>query len=238
MRHVLTTLLLGVLGLGTGGCNVIGYGATLLPPPTIQPAYDGLNGKTAAVIVWAPTDIDISYPALTTQIGQRLQKRIVDARDNGNRTMRKTLEGLTFTYPTESYVRAFKEDPSLSYLSGEELAGLAGVERVIYVQIGSFTERGGAAPGLVKGVADVGLMVYEVEDPVKTVEEASLAAAKGGAEPGTEVYREQGIRVVFPEKGPAEGSSRLTPDQAYAGLIVLTVEALSERFLEHTEDDF
>lgn len=221
----------------SSGCNILGFAASTLPPPIVEPAYEDLGGHTLGVIVWATPEIDVSHPALTRQIGKLVEDRLVAARDGNKRTTRQSLEGMTIAYPARSYIRAFRDDPTLSTLTGEDLAALAGAERVIYVQITQFTTRGGAAAGLVRGVAEVGIVVYEVEDPLTTSEEASIAAADGGPPPGVEVFREQAIAFSFPEDGLEEGSQRLRPDTAYAGLVDVMAEGIVNRFIERPGEE-
>ncbi len=219
------------------GCNILGFAASALPPPIIEAAYKDLGGHSVAVVIWAEPEVDISHPSLTRQVGKLVEDRLVAARDKGNRTTKASLEEMTIPLPADSYIRAFKDDPTLIAMTGEEFSGLAGAERVIYVQITQFTTRGGAAAGLVRGAAELGIVVYEVEDPITTMEGASLAAAEGGADPGVEAYREQAIEFNFPKDGLEEGSQRLRPDTAYAGLVDALAQGIVDRFVERRGEE-
>ncbi|MEL7239203.1 MAG: hypothetical protein AAGK78_10095, partial [Planctomycetota bacterium] len=143
----------------SGGCNVLGFMASRLPAPTVPAAYDGLGGKTAGVVVWAPVEVQADFPDVTLNLSQAVQKRLEVGRDEGDRGAPKQLEGLTFPYPAASYVRQFKNDPSLAREPIEMLAPDIGVERLVYVELDSFTNRGGVAAGLVRGKAVVGIQV-------------------------------------------------------------------------------
>ena len=245
MKHVTrkpTLALAAALCVGLAGaqvgCNVAGFAAAALPPPTIEASYQDLGGHSAAVIVWAAPEIQADYPALTRQIGQRLQTYLETARDDGNRTTRDALEGMSFPLPSSSYVRAFKNDPTLAYAPPEEIASLAGAERVVYVEITRFTTGGGAAAGLVRGLAEVNLTIYEVAEPVVADDETSLASNRGTAEPAaTEGYREAAIIFAYPPDGPSEGSARLAPADAYRGLALEVTDGVAERLVEHRGPD-
>ena len=187
MKHVTprpTLALAAALCMGLAGaqvgCNVAGFAAAALPPPTIEASYQDLGGHSAAVIVWAAPEIQADYPALTRQIGQRLQTYLETARDDGNRTTRDALEGMSFPLPSSSYVRAFKNDPTLAYAPPEEIASLAGAERVVYVEITRFTTGGGAAAGLVVDephtlLAQALAECVEVADAVRELLQAGAA---------------------------------------------------------------
>ena len=237
-RRALFSAAAAGLTLSTIGCNVVGWTASALPPPVVRPAYDGLVGETAAVVVWADDAVDINHPSLTVQVGQRVQRNLTQARDDGGNAAKRSLEGTSFPYPPESYVAYFKEDPTLAMTPIETLAPRFGARRVIYVEIGKFTTRGGAAAGLVRGVAEVNLVVYEVEEPVtRDNPEGSVAQTFDAGSNAREVYRESGLEIVFPENVPDEGSNRITPDYAYRGLVALMADTVSKRFVPHHAEE-
>lgn len=236
VSHRLCFLCVSLFALaGAAGCNIAGAVASKLPPPTVKPAYEGLANESTAVIVWAAPEVAVDYPGLAVQIGKRIEQNLKSARDAGGRGAQETLENLSFPYPTESFVRYFKEDPTLSMMPSRDIAALAGTSRVIYVEIDRFTTRGGAAQGLVRGVANVNLTVYEIDDPITATDEGSLASRPPA--PAREAYREAAIRVAFPEDGPEEGSNTLSPQRAYAGLIMGIADAVSKRFVPHSAEE-
>ncbi len=238
-RRALAAAVAGGIALtAAAGCNVIGWTASALPPPTVRPAYDGLQGETTAVVVWADDAVDINHPSLTVQVGQRIQRNLAQARDSGGNAAKKALEETSFPYPPESYVAYFKEDPTLGTVPIEDLAPRFGARRVIYIEIDTFTTRGGAAAGLVRGVADVNLVVYEVDEPIiRENPEGSLAQGSGGTDAAREVFREGGLKIVFPENVPEEGSNRITSDYAYRGLVALMADTVSKRFVPHHAEE-
>lgn len=240
-RH-LSLLCVSLLFLaGAAGCNVAGVVASKLPPPTVKPAYEGLANESTAIIVWAAPEVEVDHPGLTVQIGKRIENNLKAARDSGGRGAQKTLENLSFPYPTESYARYLKEDPTLSIMPARELAALAGARRVIYVEIDRFTTRGGAAQGLVRGVAEVNLAVYEIDDPITATDDVSLAnrtpTGPTTSPAAREAYREAAIRVTFPERGPEEGSNTLSPQRAYAGLVAGIADTIAKRFVPHSAEE-
>jgi hypothetical protein len=238
-RNVRRTLLLSmVLSISVlVGCDSLGFVASKLPPPTRLPAYDGLTDQSIAVVVWAVPEVDVDHPRLARQVGTLVEQNLLAARDDGSRRAKATLEGMTVAYPAQAYVRYFRDDPSLALLPGSELAPLTGARRVILVEIGGFTTRGAAAPNLVRGVADVNLTVYEVDEPVTTATESAGLSAEGQVTPGREAYRESAIEFVYPPRGAEEGESRLRDEQAYEMLVREVAAGVAKRFVPHTAEE-
>lgn len=236
MRNRFRILVLGLLMCGAAGCNVVGLAATKLPPPIVKPAYEELAGQSVAVVVWCESQVDLDHPTLARQVGSLLQENLEVARDDGNRRTRRTLEDTTFPFPASAYVKYFKEDPSLASVPGPQLAPRMGADRVIFVEIGSFTTRGGASPGLVRGVAELDVAVYEVPQPIGN-DDASPAGRTQEVPPAVEVYREPSIVVMFPKDGEGEPELKLRPDQAYTGLVIRTAGEVAKRFVPHTAEE-
>ena len=218
------------------GCQGVAALASKLPQTTVEPAYEDLAGRSVAVVVWAEPAVELDFPALAQQVGQGVESNLKLARDSGGTRARRALEDVTFPYPSEAFVGYFKEDPTLAGVPTAELAPLLGAERVVYVEIDGFTVHGGAAQGLVRGVAELSLTVYEVDDPVTTEAQASLAQRlDGGPSAARRGYEEGLITVTYPEAGPEEGSSRIPPAAAYQGLVREIGRAVGRRFVPHTE---
>ena len=236
-RHLVHAAALVAIALAGAGCNVLGVAAAALPPPTVEAAYGGLAQRETAVIVWASPEVDVDNPGLTVQVGKRIESNLKTASTSGGRGAKKVLEGVSFPYPTESYARYLRQDPTLGTLPPSDLAARASTERVIYVELYNFTTRGGSAQSLVRGVADANLVVFEIDNPVRA---AADTPSLSGREPASvrEVYREAAIRVTFPEKGPEDGSNTLSPQRAYSGLIMGVADAVSKRFVPHAAPEF
>src|SRR6478736_1008035 len=60
----------------TTGCNVLGLGAAVLPPPTIRPRYTGLAGQTVGVLVWTDRGIRIDWPTLPLDAGNGIHEKL------------------------------------------------------------------------------------------------------------------------------------------------------------------
>ena len=218
------------------GCQAVSLAASKLPPKTVEPAYDDLAGRSVAVVVWADPTVDLDFPALTRQIGQRVQQNLESARDDGGSGARKALDESTFPYPAESYVGYFKKNPSLSAIPADELAPAFGAERVVYVEIDRFTVRGGTAPGLVRGAAELSLAVYEVDDPVTAAPEASPDQSLPADRQARRAHDEGAVAVFYPENGPVEGSNTLEPEEAYGGLVNAIAAEVARRFIPTQAD--
>ena len=121
-----------------------------------------------------------------------------------------------------SVVKYQKRDPMLNTVPITQIAPRLDVERLIYVEVMDFTTHGGAAAGLLRGVAEVNLSVVEV-DPVTKV-------ARMG-------YEEQGMGFVFPPGSREEGSSTITEQAVYQGLVMHVADQAAVRFVSHPEPD-
>ena len=219
------------------GCQAVSLAASKLPPKIVEPAYADLAGRSVAVVVWADPTVDLDYPALTRQIGQRVEKNLKSARDDGGSGARKALEEATFPYPAESYVGYFKKNPTLSAIPADELAPAFGAERVVYVEIDRFTVRGGTAPGLVRGAAELSLAVYEVDAPtVAVAAEASPEQRLPADARARRALDEGAIAVFYPDNGPIEGSNTLAPEEAYGGLVNAIAAEVARRFIPTQAD--
>jgi hypothetical protein len=204
------------------GCQILGIAASKLPPPTVPQAYDGLGGHTAATWIWSDEGIDLDYPQLSLDLSTALQRNLEIARDKGSSRQKRELEGLSFSILPASVVKHQKRDPSLNMTPILHIAPRLGVERLIYIEIARFTTQGGTATGLRRGVAQFNLSVIEVDLQTKT-------ASYG--------YQEQAIDVVYPSFGPVDGSTTLTHQEAYRGLVIGIADEAALRFVSHPQPE-
>src|SRR5687768_16867542 len=216
-----TLLLLG-LCLLAGGCQLLGIVASKAPARTVPPAYEGLAGKTTAVWVWVDPGVDLDYPRLSLDVATRLQRNLETVRDRGNRRQKGELKETTFPIQPASVVKYQKRDPGLNMTPITQIAPRLEVERLIYIEVMDFTTQGGAAAGLLRGVATVNISVIEVDPRTNS--------ARAG-------YEEQGARFVFPPGSREEGSSSLTEQAVYQGLVMQLADQASLRFISHPEPD-
>ena len=208
--------------LMAGGCQVLGIIASKAPAPTVPPAYDGLAGQTAAVWVWVDPAIDLDYPRLSLDLASRIQSNLEKARDEGSGRQRKELEGLQFTIVPESIVKYQKRDPTLNMRPITSIAPRLDVDRLIYVEVMDFTTQGGAAPGLLRGEAQVNISAVEID------------AARQNA---TVAFQEQALALAFPDFGASEGTTTLTERVTYEGLGRLIADQATLRFISHPQED-
>jgi hypothetical protein len=219
---VMSLLILPALLWLAGGCQLLGIAASKMPAATVPPAYEGLKGQSVAVWVWVDPGVDLDYPTLSLDVATRLQNDLLSARDQGNRRQKGELAGVTFPIEPASVVKYQKRDPMLNMTPITQLAPRLEVTRLIYVEIMDFTTQGGAAAGLLRGLADVNVSVIEVDPATKL------------AKPG---YEEQGISFTFPPGLGEEGSSSLTERTVYLGLVQQVADGAALRFVSHPEPE-
>ena len=213
-------LALSLLAAGSG-CQLLGIAASKLPPPTIPAAYDNLAGQRTAVWVWVDPAVDLDYPRLSLDVATGLQRNLETARDTGG--AKEELAGVSFPIQPASIVMYQKRDPMLNMAPITQVAPQLDVERLIYIEITSFTTQGGAAAGLLRGVAGLNISAIEIDLVEKTAHEA---------------YQEQGIELIFPPGEREEGSSSLTERIVYQGLVRRIGDQAALRFVPHTQEEY
>ncbi len=220
MMHAMRAMLLLLLA-GACGCQLLGIVAAKAPPRTVPAAYQDLAGRRTAVWVWVDRAVDLDYPRLSLDVATRVQTNLASVRDGGNNRQKRELAGISFPVEPASIVRYQKRDPTLNMAPITQIAPRLDVERLIYIEIANFTTQGGAAAGLMRGVANIDISVIEVD-------------ATGEAREG---FREQGVQVVFPRGGPAEGSSTTSGSAVYQGLAATIADEVTLRLVSHPEQE-
>lgn len=220
LRSLLASLVL--VSAAASGCTLLGIAASRAPPRTVPPAYDELAGNSTAVWVWVDSAVDLDYPRLSLDVATRIQKNLEEARDRGNKRQKKELQGLSFPIEPASIVKYQKRDTTLNIAPILQVAPRLDVQRLIYIEVPRFTTQGGAAPGLLRGSAEISISVVEVDLQTK---QARMA------------YQEQGLRLAFPPDGPAQGSSTLNERNVYQGLALRIADEASLRFVSHPEPE-
>src|SRR4051794_24223030 len=94
-RLVLLSLLV-TAGFGAG-CNVIGYGAQVIPTVT-KAQYKGMLNQTVGVMVWADRGTAIDWQAIQLDLASMIQNQLQASDD-------KNLKGVTYPWKPESIVR-------------------------------------------------------------------------------------------------------------------------------------
>ncbi len=197
------------------GCNILGFAAQALPPPTIAPAYKGLEGQTCAVMVWADPGIRIDFASIQIDVAAALQKKLTSADP-------KEKKFITGNWPLrpESIVRYQQNNPQLENFPITDVAVKLGVGRVIYVEVHELATRSEDSSQLYKGNIAGAVKVIEVKD------------GKGKI-----AYEESDITGTFPTKGPPEGTTNSNDYQIYIGTLDQFTTALANRFREHEQPE-
>jgi len=210
--------LLGLLGLlcGTGGCQVFGLAASALPPPTITPAYKGLAGQSAAVLVWADQGTLGDFPAVQIDTARVLQRKLTWTKDNDY----EEIKGTTWPVAPESIVRDQQDYPQLQAMPITQVAPRYRVSRLIYIEVQRLATRAEASVDLFRGQMIGSVQVLEIENGTARV-----------------VYRENDIRAVYPKDAPQEGILNSSDQAIYQGTIDAFTTELAGRFLPHPAEE-
>ncbi len=198
-----------------GGCVALGFAAHAMPPATVLPTYTGLTGKSVGVMVWADRGVQIDFPTIQVDLANAIQSRLEKAPPKT-----KQLKGTTFPVNPASIVRYQEDHPEIEGAPIASVAPRLGVDRLIYVEIETFSTRSDFSVDLFRGTASATVNVLEVTN--------------GKARTG---YNESGIEVHFPPDAPREGIPNAGDYRIYTGTIDALAKQIANRFLPHTEDE-
>src|SRR3954452_19673539 len=162
-------------------CNVLGFAAAALPPPTIRPRYTGLVGQTVGVLVWTDRGIRVDWPSLPLDTGNAIQSKLKKASAHD-------LDKTAFPVEPASILRYQQDHPEVDVEGVLELAPQLGVSRLLYVEVDDFSTRAAASLDLYRGSLSGTLKVIEIKDGKAKV-----------------AYEEPNIRAIYPPKSPEEG---------------------------------
>ena len=174
--------------------------------------YEGLNGHTSAVMVWADFHTRAQYDKIQLDLGKAVTQKL-DEQLQPKKESKKAL-AITFTNPA-SVVRYQREHPDINSMPIAEVAPRLQVQRVIYVELEEFSAYSPEAAMVLKGNAKATLWVLEVNSGSATV-----------------AFQEAGIMAHFPPDRP-EGvveSEKVNVRTIYDGTIDLLAEKLAARF--------
>lgn len=218
------TLVAVPLAAFASGCNVIGAAAQLAPAPIAPAQYDGLAGRTAAVMVWSDPSLKYDFPNLRSDLAALVQQNLAQAAAVAEEKKGKdqaAVFGTTFPVDPRRVVRYQDDYPETQTMPASDLAPAFGVDRLIYVEIEDFSTRSLEAPDLFRGSASATLRVIEVDDGGRT----------------KVAYEEPGIAVVFPEKTPPEGTPRGEDRAFYIGTLRDLAARVSRRFVDYEDEE-
>ncbi len=216
--RIRSALLVGALVPLVAGCNIVGAIAGKAPKPDILAAYKGLAGKSVGIMVYIDPSTQMDFPSLQLDIANSLDNKLKEAQKAEAENKQTDLTGTTFPYQPRSIVRYQKERPGIEALPITDVAPKLGVQRLIYVQVNSFTTRAEGTVAMYLGQIDTTLQVIEVEDGKATV-----------------AFTEPNIRVKFPRSAPKEGELNKSDQFMYVGTVGEITTELAVRFFQHPD---
>jgi hypothetical protein len=140
----------------TTGCQMIGYGLySVLPEPTekIPAEFNRLDGKKAAVLVWAPSETMLQFPHVRLELASQTAYQ-----------MKQRLKTTTVVPPEQV---AAHQDRNLNWdaVPPSEIGKQFGADYVIFIELLEYSTRDPKMPGLFRGRARVSIVVHDVNDP-------------------------------------------------------------------------
>lgn len=168
---------LGVCAISLSGCAAAGVFAILQKgieestPKKVFAEYEGLAGKSFAVLVSIDRSVQAEYPALSAELSARITERIVEG------------AGASGFVPPADVLGFIARTPSWPVMRREELAErLGGVQRLIVIEITEYRLREAGNRYLWDGQASGLVSVMESDGPL----------------PDQPIFQRQ-IRVRFPD---------------------------------------
>ncbi|MFM9994401.1 MAG: hypothetical protein ACKVU4_01225 [Phycisphaerales bacterium] len=131
-RRGATVVMLGTVFAGLGGCQIFGFFAAAnaeyqkTKPRDIDAVYDGLKGKTFAVVVAADRMVQASYPGVVEEITARVSERLAKNTDRSG------------WIPPEKLLAHLYSNPRWVAMPRGELARELGVDRLILIELTEF----------------------------------------------------------------------------------------------------
>ena len=208
-------LLLPLLVFPPAGCNYFAALAALTPVYK-DALYNGLSKQSVGVMVWADPGVSIDWPSIQLDTAGSIEGKL-QATQKASGV--KELSGTTWPVLPASIVRYQRDHPEIDAYPVTDVAPKLGVTRLIYVEIQEFRTRSVDAVELYRGAMSANIKILEI--------------AEGKAKVG---YEEDGVRVVFPKKSPAEGAMEGQDVQMYAGTLNEFSDAMCERLIRHQVD--
>ena len=214
---------LGLCGVGVmaRGCALLGVVANSVPK-MVRAKYVGMKGQSVGVMAWADRGVRTDWPGIQLDISAGVQRKL---QAQAFEKKIRDLEGVSFPVDARSIVRYQQDYPQIEGMNVEDVAPKMGVSRLIYVELGAFQTRSDVSLELFKGNAVATVKVVEVTPDPATGKKVGKAAFELGD-----------VSVIFPKKGPAEGTTGLNDYAVYAGTVDALTTAIAELFYEHEEE--
>lgn len=118
-----------LLSTTVAGCEAIGFLATNYrenTPVKVEPLYDGLKGKSYAVVVVADRGIDANYPGLVPVINASINDRLHDE------------AGASGWIPSQELLGHLYNNPRWTATARSDLVKELGVDRLVVVELQEF----------------------------------------------------------------------------------------------------
>jgi hypothetical protein len=202
------------LSIVVAGCNVLGFVGTLAPPPTIAAAYKGLAKQKVGVMVWTDRAMAIDWPTLQLDLARGINSRLED--ETKKKSPAKELEGTSFAMP-ESVIRFQRDHPEAEAQSITDVAPRMDLTRLIYIEVEQFSTRPEESLELYRGSITANLKVIEIAD------------GKGKI-----AFQKDKIRILYPEKGNAEGVPNLSDLSVYEKTVTAFSGEIVNQFVSYT----
>ena len=174
--------LLGLSAACAGGCNILAYPMALFAPPapmkTVEPEYDGLKGRTVALVVFAGPETELDYQQVQIEmhdvVSAELKKHVKDAR----------------VVDVRRVMRYQDENPRWDAEPPEKLCKVFDCDAVLLIALEEFSTRERGSIHLARGRIRAGASVY-------VPDRRAAGGQKGGC-----AWRSGTVNVVYPPKSP------------------------------------
>ncbi|MFG0283923.1 MAG: hypothetical protein ACF8R7_05830 [Phycisphaerales bacterium JB039] len=171
-----TVAMVAVLA-GAGGCALFGAAGVIAQEArrnqtiVVQPLFDGLEGKSFAVVVEAPQTLEMTYPETVPRVTIAVAERL------------REHSGATAYVPGDVSLAVVRNRPGLLMRSYTDVAeALDGVERLVWIRLDEFRLHDAGNRYLWNGVASGSVMVIDAESMLDD-----------------DIIFEKAIRVTYPD---------------------------------------
>ena len=168
-------LLVGIACVG--GCNILAYPLSLLTPrtpmTTVRAEFDGLRGKTVAVVVYADMDILYEYPDVREELILMM-----------NRELETSVKGVR-AIDGRRIVRYQDGNSQWRSMPVPELGRALDADYVLYVSLNEFSTRQRGSINLARGRAGAQVSVWDTRPVLAGMDacvwqKANVAVTQGG----------------------------------------------------------
>ncbi len=152
-------LLAGLCGLAllcAAGCQAIGYGLmSVLPEPVekIPAEFNRLDGKKAAIVVWAPSETMLQFPHMRLEVASQVAYQM--------KLRLKTTQVVPAAQVADYQDRNLNWDA----VPATEIGKQFGADYVVFIELLEYSTREPKTPSLFHGRARASVVVHDVADP-------------------------------------------------------------------------